>query len=408
MTVIHLVNPLTIREQSQLNDPYPLFSSLRAHEPVWWCAESKVWIVSTYAEVQNILRSQDFEKQIQKWKHTPSPAWADLFPPFKALRETSGTWLLNLNPPDHTRVRNLVGRAFAPSTINRLKPEIEKVSRELIEIARSKGEIDIVADFAFPLPLAIIALIMGIPVSDRNLLKNWSQMLVSVAGGNRSVPALWHSGTAILQLRKYLTPLIEERRRDLRDDLLSVLISAEDEGSKLNTAELLSNLILFLVAGHETTVNLISNALLLLLQHPDQRQSLQDNPDLISQAVSEVLRFESPVQAAPRLANKDVEIGGKTIKEGDMVWLLLGSANRDSNQFDAADVFDISKQNTRHISFSEGIHRCIGASLAEAECEIAIDSLFSAFPNLALLDESIDYKFPMALRGPKKLLVKPN
>ena len=408
MPVTNLANPLTLRSQPDLNNPYPLFSTLRTHEPVWWCETSKAWIVSTYAEAQFILRSSDFEKQIQKWKHSPTASWVSFFPPFKALRDTSSSWLLNLNPPDHTRVRNLMGRTFAPSTINRLKPEIEKVAKELILIAKEKGEIDLVADYAFPLPLAIIALIMGIPVSDRDLLKHWSGKLVAVAGGNRSVQALWNSGSAIIELQKYLTPMIEERRKDLKDDMLSMLISAEEEGSRLNTAELLSNLILFLVAGHETTVNLISNAVLVLMQHPEQLAKLKANPELTSSAVSEVLRFESPVQAAPRLANKDVVVAGKTIRNGDMVWLLLGSANRDTNQFDAADVFDMTRTNIRHISFSEGIHRCIGASLAETECEIALTSLFSSFPNLVLVDQSIDFKFPMALRGPKRLMVKVN
>jgi cytochrome P450 len=405
MPAIALKNPLTIRAQAELNDPYPLYSRLRAAEPVWWCGASKVWIVSTYAEAQLILRSSDFEKQIQRWKHSPNPKWALFFPPFKALRETSSSWLLNLNPPDHTRVRSLVGRTFAPSTVNRLKPEIEKTAVELINIAKEKGEFDLVADYAFPLPLTVIALIMGIPVSDRELLKKWSNMLVSIAGGNRSFPSVWTSGSAIIELRRYLTPLIEERRKDLRDDMLSMLISAEEEGSRLNTAELLSNLILFLVAGQETTVNLISNAVLNLTRNPEQLAKLIENPQLVTSAVQEVLRYDGPAQAVPRLANKDVVVGSKTIKAGDMVWILLGSANRDDKEFKDAHVFDITRAHNRHISFSEGIHRCIGASLAEAECEIALTSLFSNFPNLKMVDQQVDFKFPLALRGPKHLMV---
>ena len=410
MIVTKLVNPLTMRAQDALNDPYPLLSALRTNKPVWWCQDAKAWIVSTYAEAQYILRSADFEKQIQRWKHMPNPKWTLFFPPFKALRETSSSWLLNLNPPDHTRVRTLVGRTFAPSTINQLKPEIEKTAAELIHIAKEKGQFDLVSDFAFPLPLAIIALIMGIPVSDRNLLKKWSNMLVSIAGGNRTLGSIWTSGNAIIELRKYLTPLIEERRKDLRDDMLSMLITAEDDEhnakTRLNTAELLANLILFLVAGQETTVNLISNGVLSFMRNPAQLSLLLERPDLISSATNEILRYESPAQAAPRLANKEVVIAGKTIKEGDMVWLLLGSANRDGKQFENADVFDITRTHNRHISFSEGIHRCIGASLAEAECEIALNSLFTNFPNLQLAEQQVDFKFPFALRGPKQLLVR--
>lgn len=410
MTVAKLVNPLTVRSQADLNDPYPLYSALRANEPVWWCPEAKAWIVSTYAEAQQILRSVDFEKQIQKWKHAPNPKLAIFLPPLKALSETSSNWLLNLNPPDHTRVRALVGRTFAPSTITRLKPEIEHTAAQLVRIAKGKGEFDLVADFAFPLPLSIIALIMGIPVSDRERLKNWSNMLVSIAGGNRTIPSLWTSGSAIIELRKYLTPLIEERRKDLKDDLLSMLITAEEEDqnqkTRLSTAELLSNLILFLVAGQETTVNLISNGVLCFMRNPAQLAMLKENPGLMPSAVNEILRFESPAQAAPRLANKDVFIAGKTIKKGDMVWLLLGSANRDSKQFEDPDTFNIARTHNRHISFSEGIHRCIGASLAEAECEIALSSLFTNFPDLKLVEQEVNFKFPLALRGPQQLCVR--
>ena len=360
-----------------------------------------------YAESQHIFRSPDFEKQIQRWKHNPNPFWGKYFPPLKALRQLSSNWMLNLNPPDHTRVRQLVGRAFAPSTVNALKPEIERVAVELIQIAREKKEFDLVVDYAFPLPLAIIALIMGIPVADREKLKSWSHKLTELIGGNRSLPALWKTGNAVIELQNYLFPLIDERRHNLKDDLLSLLIKAEDEGSQLNTAELLSNLILFLVAGHETTVNLIANSVLCLLQHPDQLAIFKRHPEMAANVVSEVLRFESPVQAAPRLANKDVIVAGKNIKEGDMVWMLLGSANRDLKQFENPDVFDITRTNIRHISFSEGIHRCIGASLAEAEGAIAITSLFNSFPDLTLAkDQKIDFRFPLALRGPVKLLVE--
>jgi cytochrome P450 len=200
--------------------------------------------------------------------------------------------------------------------------------------------------------------------------------------------------------------MIEARRKHPQDDLLSVLVQAEEEGSKLSTAELLSNLILLIVAGHETTVNLIANSVLSLLRHPEQLALFKQKPELAPSVINEVLRYESPVQAAPRLANNDVVLSGTSIKNGDMVWMLLGSANRDAEHFTTASVFDISRTSTHHLSFSEGIHRCIGASLAEAEGAIAIGSLFACFPDLKLMSNNIDFRFPFALRGPRKLMVE--
>jgi cytochrome P450 len=405
-TAQRLVNPLTLKDQSLINNPYPLLAALRENAPVWWCETNKAWVVSRYSDTQHILRSHDFEKQIQRWKHSPNPAWLRWFPQFKALRETSSNWMLNMNLPDHTRVRALVGKAFAPSTIQQLKPVIDNVAMELLSQAQQKEQFDLITDFAFPLPLAIIGLILGVPVSDAEKLKAWSKRLVAVIGGNRSLPSLYDSGNAILELRQYLMPMIESRRKNPTDDLLSVLVQAEDEGSKLSTVELLSNLILLIVAGHETTVNLIANSVLNLLRHPEQHEIFKQMPELAPSVVNEVLRYESPVQAAPRLANKDVVLSGKTIKSGDMVWLLLGSANRDEEQFVAADVFDITRTSAHHLSFSEGIHRCIGASLAEAEGAIAITALFASCPDLRLVTDNIDFQIPFALRGPRKLLVQ--
>jgi pimeloyl-[acyl-carrier protein] synthase len=401
-----LVNPLTLTDQSFINEPYPLLAAFRENAPIWWCEANKSWVVSRYNDTQHILRSPDFEKQIQRWKYTPNPAWLQWFPQFKALKETSATWMLNMNPPDHTRVRAVVGRAFAPSTIHALKPEIEKVAHHLLEQAKQREQFDLIADFAFPLPLAIIGLIIGIPVSDANKLKAWSKALVAIIGGNRALPKLYDSGKAVLELRNYLTPMIEERRKNPQNDLLSVLVQAEEDGTKLSTAELLSNLILLIVAGHETTVNLISNAVLCLLRHPEQLAMFKQKPELAHSVINEVLRYESPVQAAPRLANKDVVLSGQTIKSGDMVWMLLGSANRDEEQFACADVFDITRTSTHHLSFSEGIHRCIGASLAEAEGAIAITTLFATLPDLKLVSNNIEFQSPFALRGPRKLMVR--
>jgi pimeloyl-[acyl-carrier protein] synthase len=403
--LVKLTNPINNTDQDFLNDPYPTLKRLREEAPVWYCKETKYWVASRYAEIHAILRDLSYEKQIFRWKHNPSPFLMNLIPHVKSLRNASSNWMLNLNPPDHTRVRSLVNKAFTPKVIQELRPQIQTIADELIILAEAKGSIDLMADYAFPLPIAVIGFMLGIPMTDREHLKHWSDHLVGLVGGMRDVFSLMRAGKAIEELADYLRPLIEARRKQPKDDLMSVLVQAEEEGTKLNTDELVSNCILLLVAGHETTVNLIGNAALNLFRHPDQLRLLQERPELITPVIDEVLRFESPVQTAPRLTSKDVVLGGQAIKAGEMIWMLLGSSNRDPEQFENPDRFDISRGKCKHLAFSEGIHRCVGASLAETEGQIAIETLFRRLPNLKLDTNRVDFKTPFGLRGPKALPV---
>jgi pimeloyl-[acyl-carrier protein] synthase len=400
-----LTNPINSTDQDFLNNPYPLLKRLREEAPVWYCKETKYWVASRYAEIHLMLRDLTYEKQIYSWKHNPSPFLINLVPHVKSLRNASSNWMLNLNPPDHTRVRSLVNRAFTPTVIQKLRPQIQTIADELINLAEAKGSIDLMADYAFPLPIAVIGFMLGIPMTDREKLKHWSDHLAGLVGGLRDVFALMRAGQAIEELADYLRPLIDERRKQPKDDLMSVLVQAEEEGTKLNTNELVSNCILLLVAGHETTVNLIGNAALNLLRHPDQLALLQERPELITSTIDEVLRYESPVQTAPRLTNKDVLLGGQEIKAGEMIWMLLGSSNRDPAQFADPDRFDIARAKSKHLAFGEGIHRCVGASLAETEGQIAIETLFRRLPKLKLDTDRVDFKTPFGLRGPKALSV---
>ncbi len=406
MAVAQLIDPLNPLKQEFLDDPYPTLARFRQEAPVWWSDRSKFWIVTRYAETRAILRDLNYEKQIQRWKRRPF--YANILagiPPFSSLANASKTWMLNLNPPDHTRVRSLVSKAFTPSMVQKLKPEIEAIANKLLDDVQSGSGMELMNDFAFPLPIAVIGQMLGIPMTERAMLKHCSDNLVGVVGGQRHPRKLARAGKAVAELRAYLAPLIESRRANPQDDLMSTLVQAEENGGHLSADEVANNCVLLLVAGHETTVNLIGNAVLCLLRHPEQMTMLRENPQLFNATVEEVLRYESPVQMAPRLAGKDLELRGHSIKQGDMVFMLLGSANRDEEQFENPNVFDITRAPGKNMSFGEGIHRCIGASLAEVEAQIAIKALLDRFQHLSLKTDHVQFKTPFGLRGPESLPV---
>ncbi len=404
MSVSQLIDPLNPLRQDFLNNPYPTLERFRAEAPVWWSKQNEYWLVSRYAETQAILRDLNYEKQIQRWNsHSLGRRLLDKIQPFKSLLNATSTWMLNLNPPDHTRVRSLLNKAFTPAMVQKLRPEIEAITEKLLDDVQAAGSMELMHEFAFPLPIAVIGQMLGVPMTDRALLKRCSTNLVGSVGGQRQLIKLARAGKAISQLRSYLRPLIEERRTNPRDDLMSVLVQAEEADKHLTADEVANNCILLLVAGHETTVNLIGNAVLCLLQHPEQMELLREQPHLIEAAISEVLRFESPVQLAPRLAGKDLALSGKNLRKGEMIFLLLGSANRDKEQFENADIFDITRAKNKNMAFGEGIHRCIGASLAEVEAQVAINALLRRYPKLSLESSQVQFKRPFGLRGPKQL-----
>ncbi|MCC6980766.1 MAG: cytochrome P450 [Candidatus Melainabacteria bacterium] len=400
------VNPLVMTDQGFLNDPYPELARLRTGAPIWWCDENKYWIVSSYADVQAVLKDNNFEKQIQTWKHAPSTILANFIPSIKFLRQTTSRWMLNLNKPDHTRVRGLVSKAFSSTTVEQLRPQIEGLAAQFAEQLESAQQpFDLIEKFSLPFPLAVIGLILGIPLSDAEKLKAWSNQVVGLIGGQRDPKRLMAAGKAMREFSQYLEPHIEERRLSPKEDLLSVLVQARENNSSLSLEELISSSILLLIAGFETTANLIANTIVCLDKFPEQAALLKQDFSRTEAAVREVLRFEGPVQSAPRLAGKDMTLGGHDIKQGDLLWVLLGSANRDAEQFDEPDKFDILRDAGRNLAFGDGIHRCIGAGLAELEAVIAIKMLYERFPDLRIAG-TVDFRAPFGLRGPKTLPVR--
>lgn len=289
--------------------------------------------------------------------------------------------MLDLDPPDHTRLRALVHKAFTPSLVSRMRNRIETLSDELLGDVAWKGEMDLISDYALTLPMTIITEILGVPTRDRDKFHRWSKAIVSLTSPSptlRVIPSVW-------MFIRYLRRFFERRRQDPQDDLASALIQAEEAGDKLSADELLAMVFLLLIAGHETTVNLIGNGMLALLQHPDSMKRLRDDPAMIKTAIEELLRYTSPVfMSTERYAREDLNIHGVTIPRGEMTLGVIGSANRDESVFEKADELEIAREPNKHLSFGQGIHFCLGAPLARLEAEIGINTLLRRMPDLHL------------------------
>jgi cytochrome P450 len=302
-----------------------------------------------------------------------------------------------------------VSKAFTPRVVEGLRPRIQKIVDGLIARAETAGSMDLIEEFAYPIPVNVICEMLGVPVEDHERFKGWS---LDIA---RGLDSIWlppdseiprRSAAARHAISDYFRELIGQRRATPRGDLLSALIAAEEAGDKLNEEELLATCILILIAGHETTVNLIGNGVLALLRHPAELQRLRATPGLITTAVEEFLRYDGPVQRTARVASEDATIGGHTIRKGEMVMPFIGAADRDPAQFPEPDRLDLSRADNRHIAFGWGIHFCLGAPLARVEGQIAIQSLVRRLPRLELVSEAIEYRQSLTLRGLKELPVK--
>ncbi|WP_371779080.1 cytochrome P450 family protein [Streptosporangium subroseum] len=290
--------------------------------------------------------------------------------------------MLNSDPPDHTRLRRLVSKAFTPRRTESLRPRIQEITDGLIDAMAAKGHADLLDDFAFPLPIIVICELLGVPAEDRDDFRDWSTTLVSPA---RDEEQTRHRAETDAATRAYFTRLIAERRAEPRDDMVSALVAASDEEELLSEQELLATLTLLLIAGHETTVNLIGNGMLALLTHPDQLRLLRDKPELLPSAIEEFLRYDGPVERATfRFAAEDLEIAGVHIPKDSIVHISLGAVDHDPEAFDAPETLDIARTENRHVAFGHGIHFCLGAPLARLEAQIAFGTLLRRLPGLAL------------------------
>jgi cytochrome P450 len=381
-------------------DPYPTYHRLRAEDPVHH-SPLGFWVLTRYSDVMVMLRDPRLIKE-------PIAAFVAARFGMAAPPPGLGLSMLDRDPPDHTRLRGLVSKAFTPKALESLRPHIQKIVDDLLAGAAGKGQMDLIEEFAYPLPVRVICEMLGVPVRDHERFKAWG---LDIARGLDAImlPPDSEVGRRSISGRRaladYFRELIAERRAAPRDDMLSALIAAEEAGDKLNEEELLATCILLLVAGHETTVNLIGNGALALLRHPDQLQKLRENPGLIGTAVEELLRFDGPVQRTARIPSEDLTIGGRTIPKGEMVMPFLGAADRDPAQFPDPDRLDITRADNRHIAFGMGIHFCLGAPLARMEGQIAINTLLARLPKLALATDQPQFRQSLTLRGLQALPV---
>ncbi len=390
-----------LRAPELRTNPYPFLHDLRTTDPVHWSPVLAAWLLSRYHDVQLLFRQPGLSKDYRNVPPSPLGSRDATFP--------AGTpTMLRLDPPDHTRLRSLVTKAFTPRAVEALLPRIQTIADDLLNAVWTNEPFDLMREFANPLPVIVIAEMLGVPSEDREQFKTWSTDLVLGAGSFRSADARARREAARAHLLAYFERAVQERRQQPRDDLVSALIKAEEGGDRLSEAELLDTCILLLVAGNETTTNLIGNGMLALLQHPEQFQRLQHDPTRIGQAVEELLRYDSPVQMSRRLATTEIKIGGKRIAPGAMVITLIGAANRDPDAFPNPDVLDIARRGASHVSFGHGIHYCLGAPLARAEASIAITTLLRHFPRLALATASPAWRPAIVLRGLEALPVIPN
>jgi len=330
--------------------------------------------VTRYADARQVLTDPRFTK-VAPVQHALQPPGATALPDQRLLSEH----MLGVDPPAHTRLRRLVNKVFTAGRIEALRPRIREIADDLLDGFAGKGEVDLVAEYAFPLPITVICELLGVPMDDRDSFRDWSNTVVSgmASGGDNH--------QAVQSLATYIVDLIAVKRGDLGDDLLSQLIAVTDGGDRLSERELVSMVFLLLIAGHETTVNLIANGAYLLLTHPEELRRVTADPGLIPGAVEEFLRYESPVETTtPRFTSEPVEIGGVTIPAGEVVLVSLSSVNRDEARFADPARFDIDRRDTPHLAFGHGIHFCLGAPLARLEGQVAFEQMLSRLPDLAL------------------------
>lgn len=385
-------------------NPYTAYSFLRAAAPLHWYDKfrSGAWLVSRYADVLTGLHDTRLSSQRS---HTLTAALPrDVQCEFTTFNEIFSRWMLFLDPPEHSRIRKLLNKEFTPHMIQRMRPRIERVVNSLLDDARGKSEMEFMTEFANPLPVRVIAEMLGIPSADQREFQIWSDALADFFGNTASsVDAGRRAQASLISLTEYFRALLPERRANKGDDLVSLLLRVEEEGEMLTGEELLAQCTLLLVAGHETTRNLIGNGLLALLQHPDQFAKLKENPSLMSSAVREFARFDSPVQFSGRAVTEDFAWRDQEIKKGQTVILLLGSANRDSEKFSEPEKLDISRDEGMPLSFGHGTHFCIGAALAYAEAEIAFATLLERTSAVRMLDDVPAWRSNMSFRGLSRL-----
>jgi len=392
-----------------IESPYETYDLLRAHAPVYWSARWSAWIVTRYDDVLAILRDHRrfsnqgrYTQYIGQLPHDQQRQLTTLVEHY----EHGG--LVQLDPPAHTRLRRLVNLAFTPRAVAGMRATVEDLVDHMLDDAEARGALELIRDLAFPLPATVIAGMLGVPTSERDQFKDWSAKIQRFLGsGDAHFPYALEAQDSWLSMNAYFQTMLDERTRLPQDDLLSALAAARDAGDTLSEDELVRTCGAMLIAGHETTTNLIASGTLALLTHPDQLRAVRQDPSLYAGAVEEVLRYDSPFQSGLRTVTEDVEIRGQSVRRGQLVYPMLGGANRDPSQFPNPHAFDIQRNASKQIAFGHGIHHCLGAALARLEAPIALDRLLGRFPGLHMASEDPPrWKRSMVQRGLERLALR--
>jgi cytochrome P450 len=382
---------IDILSEEMRRNPYPVYEQLRATSPVLQIPQGDLWLILDYDGVKFALNDHD--------------AFSNDVSPVKGVKFE---WLLFFDPPRHTKTRAIIMQAFTPGMIANLEPRIREFSSRLLDEALYGDFVDLAGEFSSPLPAMVISEMMGMPLSDLGMFKRWSDAILdlsyTIAGGEQMRQASLDFLTANSEMRDYLQELVADRKRSSKDDLLSRLVDAEVDGERLTEDELLRFFQLLIVAGTETTTNLINNALLCFMENPEQLAVLREEPGLMGSAIEEVLRYRSPLQAAFRATNRDIELHGRTIPAGQFVLAMLGAANRDSLHFAQPNKFDIKRDPNPHIAFGHGIHFCLGAALSRLEARIALPDFLSRVKHFELgTEEPLMPRKAFHVHGPSQL-----
>jgi pimeloyl-[acyl-carrier protein] synthase len=390
LSLYHLLDPAV------LANPYPLYHRLRTEDPVHWDSFLHAWVVTRYPDVIRVLHHFSANR-------TPTPEQLSKMnlSALNPIAKVMVRQMLFMDPPDHTRLRGLASAAFTPSRVERLRAHIQEIADSLIDGIIAKGRMDLIADFAAPLPAIVTAEMLGVPVADHEKLKDWSADFAEMLGNFQHNPERFPRVLRRVEnMGNYFRSAMNEQREQPRDGLIHAMMKAEVDGSKLNEDEIVANLIVTMVGGQETTTNLIGNGMLSLLRNQGEMEKLRGDSSLIPSAVEELLRYESPSQHTARLAPEDLEMGGKQIRKRQAVIAVMGAANRDPERFPDPDRLDITRQDNRHVAFGWAAHFCFGAPLARIEGQIAFETLLRRMPKLAMeTDAPVVWRHNLGLRG---------
>ena len=391
-------NPM--RKQLRV-DPHPFYRQLREKDPFHRSRPADGWVLTRFEDVLAVLGDRSFsadERNQRRWPRLSARmARAGLADPY----ETDRASMLRLDPPDHTRLRNLVSKAFTPRAVERMRPVVEKYVGELLGRLEGRREMELIADFAAPIPVSVIAEMLGVPVADRERFRHWSDEAVRTLGDG-TLDDRRRAEAAMEELGEYIEAIADARRREPREDLISALVQAEEAGDHLSRNELFTTCVLLLVAGNETTTKLIGNSVVALLRYPDQLELLRREPERMPAAVEELLRYDGPVQLTSRMVTEDRELRGHRLRRGQQLVLVLAAANRDPEQFADPDRLDVTRGEVRHLALSHGLHFCLGAQLARLEATLSLEALVTRFPGLRVAGP-IEWGDNTVLRGPRAL-----